>query len=60
MLTLIPFIWKYKFPPPLPCVVQYTFCIRDNLGVVLDQDFGGEELDEPILEEGNVFNNNLP
>ena len=26
----------------------------------LDQYLGGEELEEMILEEGNVFNNDLP
>ena len=26
----------------------------------LDQYLGGEELEEPILKEGNVFDNDLP
>jgi hypothetical protein len=36
-----------------------NFCIGDNPGVILDQKLGGEELKNLILEEGNVFNNDL-
>ena len=32
----------------------------DDLSIVLDQYMGGEELEEPIVEEGNVFDNDLP
>jgi hypothetical protein len=32
----------------------------DDLGAVLDQYLGGEELEELILEEENVLNNDLP
>ena len=36
------------------------FASEDDLGVGLDQYLGGEELEELILEEGNVSNNDLP
>jgi hypothetical protein len=32
-----------------------AFASGDDLGIVLDQYLGGEELEELILEEGNVF-----
>jgi hypothetical protein len=32
----------------------------DDLGAVLDQYLGREELEELILEEENVLNNDLP
>ena len=41
-------------------VEQDEFCIRDDPSAVLDQQLGGEELEELILEEGNGFNNDLP
>jgi hypothetical protein len=36
------------------------FRIGDDLGAVLDQYLGKEHLKELIMEEGNVFNNDLP
>ena len=33
---------------------------KDNPIIVLDQYLGGEELQELTLEEGDVFNNDLP
>ena len=41
-------------------IEQDEFCIRDDPGVVSDQYLGGEELEELILEEGNIFDNDLP
>ena len=38
---------------------QDGFRSGDDLGAVLDQYLGGEELKELILEEGNVFGNDL-
>jgi hypothetical protein len=37
-----------------------NFCIGDNLCIVLDQYLSKEELEELILEEGNVCDNDLP
>ena len=34
--------------------------IGDNPNAILDQYLGGEELDDMILDEGNVFDNDLP
>jgi hypothetical protein len=41
-------------------IEEDEFCIGDDLGVILDQSLGGEELDELILEEGNVLDDDLP
>jgi hypothetical protein len=41
-------------------VEQDDFCIRDDPHALLDQYLDGEELEELILEEGNVFDNNSP
>ena len=41
-------------------VEQEEFRIGDDLGAVLDQYLGGEELQELILQEGNTFDNDLP
>ena len=40
-------------------VEQDKFCIEDDPDAILDQYVGGEELKELILEEGNVFDNDL-
>lgn len=32
------------------------FWLVDNLGINLDQYLGGEEFEEMILDEGNIFN----
>ena len=37
-----------------------NFMSNDNPIIVLDQYLGGEELQELTLEEGNVFDNDLP
>ena len=34
--------------------------LGDNPGTILDQYLSREELEELILEEGNVFDNDLP
>ena len=39
---------------------QDIFCIGEDPSAILDQSLGGEELKELILEEGNVFDNDLP
>ena len=36
-------------------IEQDEFCIGDELGTVLDQYLGIEELEKVILEEGNAF-----
>ena len=41
-------------------VEQDEFHIRDDLGVVLNQYLGRKDLKELIMEEGNVFDNDLP
>ena len=41
-------------------VEQKEFGIRDIPSAILDQYLGGDEFEEVIPEEGNVFNNNLP
>ena len=40
-------------------VEQDGFCIGDDPSAVLDQYLVREELEELILEKGNVFNNDL-
>jgi hypothetical protein len=41
-------------------VEQDKFRIGDDTSTMLDQYMGGEELEELILEEENVFDNDLP
>ena len=41
-------------------IEQDEFCIGDDPSVVLDQYLGREELKKLILEEGNIFDNDLP
>ena len=38
---------------------QDKFCIGDDPRIILDQYLGREEFEELILEEGNVFDNDL-
>jgi hypothetical protein len=40
-------------------VQQDKFRIGDDPRIILDQYLGGEEFEELILEEGNVFDNDL-
>lgn len=40
-------------------VKRNGFCIRGDPCAVLDKYLGGKELEELILEEGNVFDNDL-
>ena len=41
-------------------VEQDDFCIKDDPSASLGQYLGGEELEELIMEKGNVFNNDFP
>ena len=41
-------------------IQEDEFCIEDNLGLIVDQNLGGEQLTKFNLEEGNVFDNDLP
>ena len=41
-------------------VEQNEICIGDDPSIVLDQYLCGEELEELVLEEGDVFDNDLP
>jgi hypothetical protein len=36
------------------------FASGDDPGAVLDQYLGGEELEELIMEDGNIFDSDLP
>ena len=41
-------------------VEQNKFRVEDDPSIVLDQYLGGEELEELIMKEKNVFDNDLP